>query len=956
MVNGGFSHYDYNPETSDLNRSPENSHLNLPELHDHWLSFFYSHGVNVPKWAVFPLKSDKRNGRGSVRPFHSLSEYKEVAFVGSRGCVPVGLHKLNAELGDKKAVGLALCQAEVVKVGGTFLVFDIEAGKDDFPERLLTGLIGALSREEWDKAVRYKAGELAVVETPSGGFHFRVLLRQVWGSEAVFKFPMGKVEVFSHSRAVYPLSSSSRKPYVILLKDFSLRKATWPKVIATTPVLNPEQAGRLWNFLMREAEEVIEKTKKPPREGDGSHAVFATLDEWEALLNFLGVSYRRTRDGLEVFSPFIYDGSKPGLSVFYASNGNAIYYDHHQDLPDHLRCGDIATFYQNYRKVVESVEISRAQAVKELKELLGEQIYVPGGSKLELTEHKVIELPTPETTDKREKQKGTGVEEAEEEAEVVVVEPEEVSEGVEVLGYTFSETTTGNSVALVLRVNGKVRRFPVDRLGPLTLRVLGFAVEQGHEGEDKEKKLKEEVRRLKEELLEKALAKGEVDLEDLLRPGIQKIKGNLALISGRNIYVAEGDKLFIYRSGVYAGKVVGTERFVVDEEALAEGFRRGGSALREAYEFLLSKMKTWEMVGHEVLTAEVLMAPFGAVRSWKPLVFITGKRGTGKTTLLNLVHDFWGPFALLTVDVSASGLAGLFRDRGYIVLIHDEVSRARKSSELMDILVASTTAKASGVVRGTAGGGYRESKVPFTVFLAGVHNPARDDQQETRFLAFRLTGFKAPEPPRVDEEEVERLRSLAIGALLRLWSRVEAEAKEVRRKGTFATRRMADNVAYALGLLRVIGIHEVKLPTELEEHSLADEQRELIDLIASTRVRASRVGSEQPIADLVLLALNGSREAEHDLEAVGIYLHKGNIVINASVLYNVLRRQSDEFARMYPTRRAFTSGLKLISTGQPHYIKVGRHERRIWAWLIPLEVFLDEGTKDLGEAEKSGKS
>ena len=95
--------------------------------------------------------------------------------------------------------------------------------------------------------------------------------------------------------------------------------------------------------------------------------------------------------------------------------------------------------------------------------------------------------------------------------------------------------------------------------------------------------------------------------------------------------------------------------------------------------------------------------------------------------------------------------------------------------------------------------------------------------------------------------------------------------------------------------------------------------------------------------DLVIAAKKGVEAALTDLENLGLYIHQGKrcLAVPVEAGYDLFAKASRAFAELYRSPRQFASTLKRLAVEHGRY-RLGRLEKRVRAYLIPLDVFLGE--------------
>jgi len=392
----------------------------------------------------------------------------------------------------------------------------------------------------------------------------------------------------------------------------------------------------------------------------------------------------------------------------------------------------------------------------------------------------------------------------------------EIALPFKVLGYT-------SEMKVILWKDGKLIQIPADRLRPNVLMLLV--------GNLKDKQYKN----VKNAILSKAYEKGIVDVNKAYKSGIWKVEDGFLIISGQDILHVIGSKITRIQEPIWSRKILnlGDEPWI-NPEKLEDCLQT--VRIEDTFEKLKNLISQWAFADGEVipyLTAFVMLSPFQHAMQWRPWVYITGKRGTGKTTFFQEVLGILRGLVIRMDKTTAHALAQEIGCTGRIPVL-DEFEKYRKLEEILEL---AKLANAGGnYTRGTTGEKMKKWSLHHMFWFGSIYPAGNDAAQRSRTVFFELLPHGDNKPKFLSLAEKEELKHEIIASMLKKWSEIEQKASEYwEKKNEYKVKdgRVIDNIAYAAALVDIAtgegGIPEFAKQIDFEE----DEERILRTILMS---------------------------------------------------------------------------------------------------------------------------
>lgn len=322
------------------------------------------------------------------------------------------------------------------------------------------------------------------------------------------------------------------------------------------------------------------------------------------------------------------------------------------------------------------------------------------------------------------------------------------------------------------------------------------------------------------------------------------------------------------------------------------GVAVGPSELRDVFE----KLKLWNWKNELAplfMMGWIAVAFLGAWLPVRPVIFCTGPRGCGKSTLFRLLSDLFKDMIVVSADATAMGAAQKLGQDSIPVAL-DELEAdgdSRRVEELLKLITLSATG--ADRLRGSADhGGAKESLARSAIIAAAINVPALQPAARSRTAILELDEIKTAgsgiswDPQWAAERQRQIMRRLqdqapywdATAAIYR--RAVIGRGLDDRDADVYATlftgaqALMHDGVVSdeaAAGLLEKFELNALNIA----EDNIRNEEHCLSHLLTHS-IPLDGVKERRPVAEWIKRAARGSGvdqdEARHVLERYGMRL------------------------------------------------------------------------------------
>ncbi len=193
---------------------------------------------------------------------------------------------------------------------------------------------------------------------------------------------------------------------------------------------------------------------------------------------------------------------------------------------------------------------------------------------------------------------------------------------------------------------------------------------------------------------------------------------------------------------------------------------------------LLATLKSWHWLRGDVdaylLLGWICSALFGGALRWRPMVWLTGDAGTGKSTLQEIIGDIFGKNSLLQPAGATEAAIRQYTGQSTIPVAIDELEAEADSRRVKDVVKLARLASSGGkVIRGGQDHKASEFLVKNSYLFSSILVPDMLDQDISRIAVLDLLtlkkGSKAPKP---DPKKWGRVGQALRSMVLANWDRM----------------------------------------------------------------------------------------------------------------------------------------------------------------------------------------
>lgn len=280
-------------------------------------------------------------------------------------------------------------------------------------------------------------------------------------------------------------------------------------------------------------------------------------------------------------------------------------------------------------------------------------------------------------------------------------------------------------------------------------------------------------------LMEDCATEGLIDLSE-------SVRGAGCWRHGNSLLQHCGDKLFLSDEVLQSQKI---GEYVYPSSSTRP--YPANAADVKAAQSLLNILKTWNWARSEIdpylMLGWIGAAILGGALEWRPMVWVTGDKGTGKSTLQKVIKDVLGRGGLIpAVDASA---AGLWQSLGHssLPVALDEVESEEDNRRNNNLLKLARIAASGGQM---LRGGSDHKQASFTVrscfLFSSILIPPLLGQDVSRMARLELRPLdKSMSPPKLIEKELLNMGAIFRKQVQEQWPRFDdtlSKYKEAMRR------------------------------------------------------------------------------------------------------------------------------------------------------------------------------
>ena len=382
-----------------------------------------------------------------------------------------------------------------------------------------------------------------------------------------------------------------------------------------------------------------------------------------------------------------------------------------------------------------------------------------------------------------------------------------------------------------------------------------------------------------EAIIEEAHRKGKIYDDKPLKAGVWKIKNKWLVISGKQAAViSEKGVLTDLKEPIFEGKIIEFENNDwLDWDHFKNSY--GNVKLENVYNKILSQVSSWNWLEPSMskyATAFVLLSPMQQAMSWRPWLYLTGAKGTGKSTFFeSVIQEIYGNMAERLDKTTAHATAQTIGNTGKIP-IFDEFEKYGHVSHVLEL--AKGFNKGGKKTSGTPGPNAHKYDLHHLAWFGSIYPPKQisdDSAQESRIVKLELKKLKNATPLLEKIEEGSKMAAEIVASLIFEWKKIEQEAKSITQRRIEIMQRLpgteirtVDNFMYASAILN-LSTKEIHDVPDWKNSASEDDGEKVLSSILSSRVRV-KDNEFRMISELVKLTEKGDGYTRSLLQQNGL--------------------------------------------------------------------------------------
>lgn len=199
---------------------------------------------------------------------------------------------------------------------------------------------------------------------------------------------------------------------------------------------------------------------------------------------------------------------------------------------------------------------------------------------------------------------------------------------------------------------------------------------------------------------------------------------------------------------------------------------------------LLDLLKTWAWrrpnIDPLLLLGWIGAAMIGGALKWRPLMWLTGSRGTGKSTLQDVINNVFGKSILSVSDPTP---AAIFQKIGFssLPVALDEMEPETDNRKVQAIIKLARQACSGGVIlRGSAEGNASEFKARNCYLFSSILVPALLPQDRSRMAILELDNISGT-PPLINRKNLAEIGSKIYRRMIRYFKNFNINMELLRQ-------------------------------------------------------------------------------------------------------------------------------------------------------------------------------
>ena len=390
--------------------------------------------------------------------------------------------------------------------------------------------------------------------------------------------------------------------------------------------------------------------------------------------------------------------------------------------------------------------------------------------------------------------------------------------------------------------DGRMIALPVTRLNKDQLRLYIGGASDWFGSE-------ESIRELKELTIDSAHRLGFIDDVSPLRSGVWRMGGRWLVISGKKAMLIANGTFSQLGEPLFEGKLVETAGVEwLDWEVFEESIKI--DELKDVFKPIYEKVRQWNWVVPSMaafMTAFVMLSIVQQAMKWRPWIYITGAKSTGKSSFFEEILQLIFGSQVERLDKSTAHATAQTIGNSGRIPIFDEFEKHEHIPDILEL--AKLFNRGGQKTSGTGADKAHRYHLHHMPFFGSIYLPKRvmqDSAQESRIIKFELNKIPKGSPPleKFSADEGRVFAARIVAAMIRSWDSIEArvqailaDQKRLLKEYQGLEIRTLENFMYASALLDLVALEglEETFPMWLSLQ-LEDDGDKLLDTILASHV------------------------------------------------------------------------------------------------------------------------
>lgn len=193
--------------------------------------------------------------------------------------------------------------------------------------------------------------------------------------------------------------------------------------------------------------------------------------------------------------------------------------------------------------------------------------------------------------------------------------------------------------------------------------------------------------------------------------------------------------------------------------------------------YLLPILRTWEWTRPDIdpllFLGFLAAAPIGGALPWRPVIYMTGDKATGKSTLQRLLKLILGNALIKSADTTAAGIYQLLKSDALPVAVDELEGKAdpRKAKAIIEL--ARLAASGDLMLRGGESHKGTQFNARSCFAFSSINTPPLEPQDLSRMALLRLKRLKpGSTPPLLDQKRLHVMGRMIMRRMMDGWPRL----------------------------------------------------------------------------------------------------------------------------------------------------------------------------------------